>query len=299
MKLNFKTLIFGFSWQLMGFWAAVQASAISEQTVVVTTFPIYQIVRNVTNGREGMKVELLLPSQLGCPHDYALTPQDLRKLAAADFLVINGLGLEEFVGSSFVKTVNPQLVIIDSSVGIMETLPSSLGVNPHLFVSPRLTAQVAHIIAGELSKVDPNGAAIFFSNAEFFAARMFKLAEVMVALGKRLKNRRVVQPHGVFDYLARDIGLEIVVNLQVEHGLEPSAADMLGLIRSIRKLQAGAIFTEPQYRSKVGVIVGKEVGIPVAVLDSVASGPENAPLDYYEVVMYQNLQVVAETLGVE
>lgn len=93
----------------------------AEQTVLATTFPIYQIVQNVTHGRDGVKVDLILPSQLGCPHDYALTPQDMQKLAKADILVINGLGMEEFLGAPVTKA-NPNIRVIDSSTGIQETL---------------------------------------------------------------------------------------------------------------------------------------------------------------------------------
>lgn len=427
----------------------------AEQTVLATTFPIYQIVRNVLQGRDAVKVDLLLPSQLGCPHDYALTPQDMQKLAKADILVVNGLGMEEFLGAP-VKKENPNIRVIDSSTGIQETLPYSEhqhhkhghdhlkaehraegpfewagafklepgvyrwsftkvegnyaeptmkmvvlasdpkdpiekvrkkasalfgkkgqvlknggrlrlgemhllhfdtnhsttvfeimidkagvyvfftehmpsefeagehffksadgkdvepvaqepehghahhhgGVNPHLFVSPSMTAKLAMNIAVELSKADPNGAAIYSENAKAYAETMNKLADDMAALGKRLKNNRIVQPHGIFDYLARDMGLEIVAVMQ-PHGQEPSAAEMMDLVKTIKEKRAGAIFTEPQYPDKIGKSLSKETGIPVAVLDPVATGPENAPLNYYETVMRQNMKTLESILGVK
>ena len=431
----------------------------AEQTVLATTFPIYQIVRNVTLGRDGVKVDLMLPSQMGCPHDYALTPQDMQKLAKADILVVNGLGMEEFLGAPVTKA-NPNIRVIDSSTGIQETLqyseeqhhghhgehpfewagafkldpgvhkwsfakvdgkyadpamkmiyvasepkdpiehveekvmdvfeqkgqplkhggrlhsgelhllqfdearnttefeikidkagtyvfftehmPSEFeagehffktaagkdiepvlqepesghdhhhaeahhehghhhhhaGVNPHLFASPRMTAKLTMNIAAELSKADPNGAATYFKNAQVYAEAMNKLADDMAALGKRLKNNRIVQPHGVFDYLARDLGLEIVAVMQA-HGQEPSASEMMQLVKIIKEKGAGAIFTEPQYPEKIGKALSKETGAPVAMLDPVATGPENAPLTYYETVMRQNMRTLESTLGVE
>ncbi|OPY78688.1 MAG: High-affinity zinc uptake system binding-protein ZnuA precursor [Syntrophorhabdus sp. PtaU1.Bin153] len=299
----------------------------TEQTVLVTTFPIYQIVRNVTEGRDGVLLDLMLPSQLGCPHDYALTPRDMQKLAKADILVVNGLGLEEFLGAP-VRKANPKITVIDSSIGIEETLEYSedhnhghdnskaehhhhgkerhyhghdhhhAGINPHLFASPRMTARLAMNVAAELSKADPKGAAIYLRNAQAYAGSMNRLADEMSALGKRLKNNRIVQPHGIFDYLARDIGLTIVAVMQA-HGQEPSASEMMQLVKTIRKKQAGAIFTEPQYPEKVGKSLSKETGIPVAMLDPVATGPENAPLTYYETIMRQNMKTLESTLGVK
>ena len=284
----------------------------AEQTVLATTFPIYQIVRNITQGRNGVKVDLMLPSQLGCPHDYALAPQDMQKLAKADILVVNGLGMEDFLGAP-VKKANPRLVLIDPSTGITNVLEYEqsntgkdkthgsaehhyVGTNPHMFASPSMTARLAMKIAASLSKADPKGTAIYSKNAKAYAETMNKLADEMSALGKRLKNNRIVQPHGIFDYLARDMGLQIVAVMQA-HGQEPSAAEMMQLVKTIKEKRAGAIFAEPQYPEKVGKSLSKETGVLIAVLDPVATGPENAPLNYYETVMRKNMKILESTLG--
>lgn len=299
----------------------------AEKIILATTFPIYQITRNVAQGRDGVRIDLMLSSQMGCPHDYALTPQDMQKLAKADILVVNGLGMEEFLGAP-VKKANPKITVIDSSMGIRETIIYSgdhdhakalrhdeisdhghahhseekhhhhAGVNPHLFASPKMTAKLAMSIAEGLSKADPKGAAVYLKNARAYAGEMNKLAVDMAALGKRLKNNRIVQPHGVFDYLARDMGLTIVEVMQA-HGQEPSASEMIHLVTTIREKRAGAIFTEPQYPEKAGKTLSKETGVPVAVLDPAATGPENAPLAYYETVMRRNMKTLESILGVK
>ena len=320
-------------WIMFGAAALAATAAFAELNVLCTTFPIHQIARNVAQGREGVALQLMLPAGMGCPHDYALTPQDMRKLAAADVLVVNGLGLEEFLGAP-VLAANPDLETIDSSVGIANLLEYAHdhseeehdheaehehdheaeadhdheghdhahhhheGVNPHLFASPRQAARIALNVAGGLSKADPEGAGIYFRNAQAYAERMNALADEMAAFGQTLKNNRFVQPHGVFDYLARDMGLEIVAVLR-PHGQEPSAAEMLELVRDIRAKQAGAIFTEPQYPAKVGEALARETGLPLATLDPAATGPDEAPLDFYETVMRKNMEVLGATLGVK
>ncbi len=287
---------------------AASAAEDKNPVVLCTTFPLYQITRHLTQGRSNLDVQLMLPSELGCPHDYALTPQDMRKLNNADMLVINGLGMEEFLGAPLKKAA-ADLKIIDSSLGIENLLHYTEDqrdehghhhseVNPHLFVSPRMAARIAMNIAAGLAQADPAGAAIYRQNAQTYAAALNHLADDMAALGKRLQNNRIVQPHGVFDYLARDMGLEIVAITRAE-GQEPSAAEMLELVKTIRDHQVGAIFTEPQYPDKVGKTLAKETGIPVAVLDPVATGPEHAPLDYYSTTMRKNMQTLEMTLGVK
>lgn len=304
-------------WILFGAAALAATTAFAELNVLCTTFPIHQITRNVAQGREGVNLQSMLPAGMGCPHDYALTPQDMRKLAAADVLVVNGQGLEEFLGAP-VLAANPGIETVDSSAGIQDLLkyadePAEAhhdheaehdharhleGVNPHLFASPRQAARIALNIAAGLSKADPDGAGAYFRNAQAYAGRMNALADEMAAFGQTLRNNRIVQPHGVFDYLARDMGLEIVAVLR-PHGQEPSAAEMLELARDIRVKQAGAIFTEPQYPAQIGEALARETGLPLAVLDPAATGPEDAPLDYYETVMRKNMEVLGATLGVK
>jgi ABC-type Zn uptake system ZnuABC Zn-binding protein ZnuA len=286
--------------------------------VLCTTFPIYQITQNITQGRNTVNVALMVPSQLGCPHDYALTPQDMQKLSMADVLIVNGLGMEEFLGAP-VEKANPKLKVADSSSGIKEILQFTeekyeygrhdadehdhdqnnhhAGANPHLFASPRMAAKLAMNIAEALSRLDPAGTDTYLKNARLYADKLNKLADDFAALGKRLRNNRIVTQHGVFDYLARDMGLEVVAVVQAHAGQEPSASEMLEIVRTIKEKQAGAIFTEPQYPEKIGKTIAREAGIPWANLDPAATGPENAPLDYYETVMRKNLKTLGQTLG--
>jgi zinc transport system substrate-binding protein len=123
------------------------------------------------------------------------------------------------------------------------------------------------------------------------------LASAFAALGRTLRNRRVVMQHGAFDYLARDMGLDVVGVVQAHAGQEPSAADMLRIVRTVRTAHAGAVFTEAQYPAGGGETIAREAGIPAAALDPGASGPADAPLDYYETVMRKNMETLRATLG--
>jgi zinc transport system substrate-binding protein len=296
--------------------------------VLASTFPMYQLTRNITAGASGIEVDLMIPAQLGCPHDYALTPQDMRKLAKADVLIVNGLGMEEFLGAPLRKA-NPQLKIIDSSQGIGQILQYSDmeqeehkghdaegaphrdqhvqagehehrhndGPNPHLFASPRMAALLASNIASALAELHPAGAAVYAANGQTYSERLNRLANELGAAGKRLHNNRIVTQHGVFDYLARDMGLEVVAVVQAHAGQDPSASEILAIVKTIRAKKAGAIFTEPQYPESVGATIAKEASIAAARLDPAANGPERAPLTYYEQVMRTNLNTLEKTLG--
>lgn len=276
---------------------SLQAMAGIQKKILCTAFPIYQITRNIVAGRNGVSVQPLLPAALGCPHDYALTPGDMQKLAKADVLIANGLGLEEYLGAP-VKRANPKIRIIDSSSGIEEILHYPEGdANPHLFASPRMAAKLAANIADELSRLDPGGAETYLANSKKYSAEMNKLADELAVLGKRLSNNRIVAQHGVFDYLARDMGLELTAVIQAHPGQTPSASEIFKIIDTIKEKKVGAIFSEPQYPAKLAQTIAREAGIAAAELDPAASGPEDAPLDYYETAMRRNMRVLEKTLG--
>ncbi|MBI5722891.1 MAG: zinc ABC transporter substrate-binding protein [Planctomycetes bacterium] len=275
--------------------------------IVCTTFPIWLLTRNVVGGQADVSVDALLPPQTGCPHDYSLKPQDMQRLAGADILIVNGLGMEDFLGRP-VKNANPDLKIIDSSQGITDLIELKdagrderehhhSGMNPHLFASPRQAARLVRNIAGQLSKFDPAGAKAYQTNAAGYAAQLDSLADEFSAAVKQLKSGRIVTQHAVFDYLARDAGLTISAVLEEEPGQAPSAAQMIELVKQIRSSGAAAIFIEPQYSDNVGQTVARETSLPAAALDPAASGPENATLDYYQTAMRKNIEVLRQTIG--
>ncbi|MGI6639126.1 MAG: metal ABC transporter solute-binding protein, Zn/Mn family [Desulfobulbus sp.] len=310
--------------------------------VLTSTFPIYQFTRNIVQGSTLLDVELMIPSQLGCPHDYALTPQDLFKLGQAQVFIVNGLGLEEFLGPPL-HQANPQLRVIDSSSGIADILTYNgeaeggkhehgarhagtpqhaehaeaahghgehdhlheeghrhdSGPNPHLFASPRMAALQVMNIAHSLAAVAPAEKDLYERNAQAYVQRLHALNEEFQALGKRLANTHIVTQHGVFDYLARDMGLDVVAVITAHPGQEPAAAELLELVHTIKAKKAGALFIEPQYPDSIGKTIARESGIALALLDPVATGPQQAPLDYYESTMRTNLTTLADTLGLK
>lgn len=298
--------------------------------VLVSTFPVYQFTRNITAGSTLLQVDLMIPAQLGCPHDYALTPQDMHKLGEAQIFIINGLGLEEFLGAPL-ERANPNITVIDSSKDVKEVLAyddqgaedkedthhsdhdhnhdghaeeahaqhgHDSGPNPHIFASPRMAALQVDNIAKALAEAAPAEKELFTKNAQAYAQKLTALDKEFQQLGKRLAKTRIVTQHGVFDYLARDMGLEIVAVIAAHPGQDPSAAEALHLVQAIQAKKAGAIFTEPQYPDSIAQTIARESGIPLAVLDPVANGPgQQAPLDYYQSTMRTNLKTLADTLG--
>jgi len=264
--------------------------------VLASFLPMALFAQNVVGDAPGVTVETMLPASLGCPHDYSLSPGDMRKIAESDVLIANGFGMEAFLGAP-VRRANPKIVIVEtaSSVAPLRAEGHHGDVNPHTWVSPRNAILQVRAIEKALSDLSPENAPAFRRNADAYAGRLETLAREFDETASRFRNRKIVTFHNVFDYLARDVGLTIVGWIEETPGQEPSAGEMRNLIRTIRETKAAVVFAEPQYPRRLAAMVAREAGVPVRMLDPVSTG--SASRTAYEDVMRKNLQTLAEALG--
>lgn len=257
---------------------------------VLTSFlPIYLFTRNVVGDVPGVSVDMMLPASLGCPHDYALTPGDMRKIGDADLFLVNGRGMEEFLGPSLHRG-NPDLRIVETAAAV-----DGIDGNPHTWVSPRNAALQVRAIERALSERSPGDAPAFRRNADAYADRLEALAREFDAAAGGFRKRDIVTFHNVFDYLARDLGLRVVGRVEESPGQGPSAGEVAALVRTIREKKAAAVFAEPQYPARLAEAIGKETGVPVRILDPVATGSMSPAT--YEEVMRDNLRILTEVLS--
>ena len=290
-------------------------AADSPREFTATVFPIWILLHEIAHDVPGVNVNLLLPAGSGCPHDYAMTPNDRRRLAKADILVMNGLGLEGFLGYASKRNslLKPGASVVIAARDLSGILPAegscshshsghgkdARSANPHIFAAPSMMAQMARSIVSQLARFDSANADRYRANGADIVSRLEALAAECRRSGEKLKARAVIAQHNIFDYLARDMGLNVEAHIQPHDGQEPSARAMLDLVRLIRAKKVAAVITEPQYPARAGRTLAAETGIPCISLDPAANGPEHLdhPLDWYEKTMRANLRTLEQALG--
>ena len=278
---------------------AATGSVMAVTRIHCTTLPMTIFTNAVTRGVPGVEGTQMLASAIGCPHDYALTPQDMRKLAGADVIVINGLGMENFL-DGVIARVNPKALVIDSSKdvkGVLETCGEhnhdaqgrctghNHAKNEHLFAGPSTAADVVGSIAAGLSRKDPANAARYQANAKEYSAKLRKIAEEYAALGKTIppSGRLIAVQHGIFDYLAAAAGLRVLNYLQAHTGTEPSASQIRTFIRELKAHKTALILAEKNYPSRITNLISKESGVPVLPLAVYPDDHSANPEKYLEV----------------
>lgn len=84
--------------------------------IVTTIYPVYLIGLNLADQTDNIEITSLINRNTGCLHDYQLTAEDMKTIATADVLVINGGGMEGFLED--ITANYPDLTIVDASKGI-------------------------------------------------------------------------------------------------------------------------------------------------------------------------------------
>lgn len=285
-------LVTVFLFMFLVFAPGVQAAA--PFRVLASTYPVWLFCRNVCDGIENVRVELLVPAMAGCPHDYSPGPADLRKLEKASVLVVNGFGLDGFLLDSR-NSVAPNVPVIDAGRDVTPLLqsledPHPGESNPHIFAAPRQASIMVGNIGEGLAIYDPERGDKYMANARAYAEKLWRLGQSMGALGINAQNRSIALQHDALAYLAQNAGLDIVAMLPTMQN--PSAARLASLQKELLEAKPALIATDSQYSGKMADMISSELGIPSAQLDPVANGPENAPLDYYETAMEKNLETL-------
>ncbi|MFO8055978.1 MAG: metal ABC transporter substrate-binding protein [bacterium] len=277
--------------------------------VLCSFLPLWAFTRNVVGDRQGVEVDVLIPGEQG-PHDYQLTPADMKKINAADLLVANGYQLDEFITDA-AREARPDLRILKAAevaepiyieeAGHIKNTGKEKGhghdhhaVNPHVFASPKHAAMMVREIGKALSKVDPAGREVYHRNAELYAVKLEKIGEKIKELVDESSNPKIVTFHNAFDYLAQASGLEIVGSIEVVPGQQPSAGELSGLAEKIRRTGAVAVFAEPQYSPRLARVLAREADVKMDYLDPAGTG-EMRP-GYYVEVMIKNYKTLDQVL---
>jgi len=272
---------------------APEQTAIKSTTIAASFYPMYIFTLNVAKDIPDVNVINMTKPTTGCLHDYAVTPDDMKNLEEAKFLIINGAGMESFMDK--VVQQFPDLKIIDAS----ERIPlikgeGDLGNNPHLWVSISNAILQVKNIGNQLAALDPDNADKYKANTDAYVKKLEAERDKMHESLDGIKNRDIITFHEAFPYFAKEFNLNIAGVIEREPGSEPSPKELDDTIEKVNQLKIKALFAEPQYPAKAAETIAKETGAKVYTLNPVVTGPMNA--DAYINIMDSNLETLKEAL---
>jgi len=302
-------LAMGLSSCATGTTSSTTAAPEQELRVVTTTLPVTNFTKAVAGDRA--EVVYLVPTNVG-PHDYQAKPEDVRKVAEANVLVKNGLGLEEYLDNLVANASNQNLKTIDTSEGVPtisseETEGHSHAeadahkhegeYNPHIWLDPERAIQQVNNIRDGLIAADPEGKNIYTTNAAAYTEKLKALdAEATTAL-KPYAGKEFVTYHDFAPYFAQRYSLDaqFLVGVPEEN---PSPNDVKKVMNAVKSSQLKTLLTEPQAAGNPFAALAKDLNVQVSNFDPMeTSGPEGIEPDYYFTVMRQNIKNLQTSFG--
>jgi zinc/manganese transport system substrate-binding protein/manganese/iron transport system substrate-binding protein len=263
--------------------------------VVATTTVLADLVANVGGSR--ISVTSLVPKG-GEVHTFDPSPGDVADLSDADLVVMNGLGLDDWLVDLVEGSGSTAEVLrLGEDLPGVEYIDEGGAVNPHLWLDISFARRYVDRIAETLADVDPDGADDHRAAAAAYAAELDALD---AAIRERMdaipaENRRIVSFHEAFPYFARAYGLEVVGVVVDAPGQDPSAGEIAALVEAIRSSGARAVFGEAQFSDKLARAIAEEAGVPVETRlynDSLG----DAPADDYVGMMEWNAERIEAAL---
>lgn len=274
--------------------AAVPASA-AERVRVVASFSILaDFARNVGGDRVAVAA-LVGPG--GDAHVFTPAPADAQKVAAADLVLVNGLGLEGWL-PRLVQSSGGKAKVVTSTATIM---PRKLGVeaDPHAWQSVANAKVYAANIRDALAAADPAGAAVYRANADAYLAKLDALDRELRAAVAQIPpaRRKVITTHDAFGYFADAYGIAFIAPQGVSTEAEVSARDLARLITQIKSEHIPAVFLEnvidPRLMDRIAAETGAAIG---GTLYSDSLTAENGPAPTYIDMVSHNIKTLTGAL---
>ena len=261
-----------------------------QYTVVTSFYPMYIAALNVAGENDHIRLENLSEPQTGCLHDYQLTPADMQLLSTADAFIINGGGIESFLGE--VAEQYPDHTIINASEqgGLIED-------NAHAWMNIEDYMTQVKTIEAELSAADPADAEQFSENADAYLAKLSSLKEQADAVKPLTEGKNIVIFHEAYEYVAEEFGMQVSYVMDLDEERQVSAGEVADVVRAVTDGGVRVILAEELYGKDMGDTVESETDAKVCYLDTLVRGDYDE--DSYLNAMQQNITLLKEVFSDE
>jgi manganese/zinc/iron transport system substrate-binding protein len=284
--------------------------------VLSTIEMISDLVKQV--GKEHVDAQVLIRGELD-PHSYQLVKGDDEKLAFADLVFYNGLGLEH--GPSLQSYLSSHKKAIPVGNLVMKEHPELIlyfkkQLDPHIWMDISLWSRTVPYIVEALAEHDPANKEEYEQNGQALIAELSRAhSDVKAALHQVPSAKRyLVTSHDAFNYFTRaylaeegEKEADWRERFVAPEGLAPesqiSTLDIQSTINHLKKFKIHVLFPESNVNQdsiRKIVMAAKEKGIDVSLsketLYADAMGRKGSDGDTYIKMIDHDAKTIAEKL---
>jgi manganese/iron transport system substrate-binding protein len=275
--------------------------------VLTTVAPLTNIVKNV--GGPFLDLHGLIPAGMDS-HTFEPAPSDVKYVATADLIILNGLDLEtptEKLARANMKPTARLIKLGDQTITTKEyvfdwSFPKSGGhPNPHLWMNPTYAVRYGELVRDALSALDPGHSAQYRERTQQYTARLTTLDRAIAAAVATIppQNRKLLTYHDSFAYFAPRYGMTVIGAIEPASFSEPSPREVTRVIRQLKREKVPAIFGSEVFPSKVLDQIGREAGVRFVdtLRDDDLPGTPGSPEHSYIGMMLEDVRTMVTALG--
>lgn len=233
--------------------------------IMVSILPQVEFVEKI--GGDLVNVSEMIPFGFN-PTTYEPTPEKIKELSRADAYV--KIGILPFETSQMGKLIrlNRDMKVIESAEGIRFKEDLEHGLDPHIWMSPKLVKiQVENIFSFLVSEY-PEHKEIFKINRDKYLDELELLDTSLEKKLAGIEGKSILVFHPVLGYLAEEYNFK-QRSIEVE-GKDPTIKQLEEIISQSKRDGIKTIFVQEQFSSKSAEVVAKEIGGVVVRINPLA-----------------------------
>jgi zinc/manganese transport system substrate-binding protein/manganese/iron transport system substrate-binding protein len=276
------------------------APSISRVKVAATTTQVTALAQAV--GSDKIDLTGLLKANVD-PHEYEPTPEDVRALANAQIIFINGVGLEKWL-DKVITNSGTKAPIVDTSKGVQirEGDAADPQGDPHIWHSAVNAIIMLNNIRDGLIQVDSANRDAYTTNAAAYEKKLRDLDQYIMQQIASIPaaNRKMVSNHDAFGYYVERYGITFVGSIipSLDTNAQPSAKEVADLVEAIKSQHVKAIFTESSINPQLAQQIAQEAGVKVVdgALYGDTLGPPGSGADTLDGMLKANTDLIVSNL---
>ncbi|WP_284036204.1 zinc ABC transporter substrate-binding protein [Neobacillus sp. 114] len=239
----------------------------NQLTIYTTVFPLQYFTERI--GGKYVKVATIYPPGAD-EHTFEPSQKDMMNLADSDLFFYIGLGLEGFVEKAKGTLKDENVTLVPAAEGLKlpkdhhsseeEDHEDHAGVNPHVWLDPVYSKEMAAVIRDQLAKKLPHRKAYFDENYQKLADELDELDANFANTISQAKHKKIIVTHAAFSYWETRYGIEQISISGLSTTNEPSQKELEKIISMADHEGLHYMLFEQNVKSKLGKVVQKEIG---------------------------------------
>ena len=156
--------------------------------------------------------------------------------------------------------------------------------NMHVWLDPVNADVMVRAMADALSRIDPEHASVYWTNAAALESRLHALDEELEEAFAPVRDEGFIVFHDAWQYLDTRYGLRAVGSVTVNPERAPGAARLAEIRERIVDARATCVFAEPQFEPRLVHTLVEGTGAGTGTLDPLGAALEGGPDLYFELM---------------